>query len=62
MPETMNLFGSTKKLINKTKKGENVSSLEIVEVDLVQCNVVDNQYLQILKYYTFLRPVNLMLI
>ena len=62
MPETMNLFGSTKKLINKRKKGENVSSLEIVEVVLVQCNVVDNQYLQILKYYTFLRPVNLMLI
>ena len=58
----MNLFGSTKKLINKRKKGENVSSLEIVEVVLVQCNVVDNQYLQILKYYTFLRPVNLMLI
>ena len=62
MPETINLFGSTKKLINKRKKGENVSSLEIVEVVLVQCNVVDNQYLQILKYYTFLRPVNLMLI
>ena len=36
-PETMKLFGSTKKLINKTK-----SSLEVVEVVLVQCNSVDN--------------------
>ena len=31
-PETMKLFGSKNKLINKTKKGENVPSLEVVEV------------------------------
>ena len=31
-PETMKLFGSTKKLIYKTKKGEKVPSLEVVEV------------------------------
>ena len=43
-PETMRLFGSTKKLIDKTKKGEKVPSLEVVEVVLVQCNLVDNQY------------------
>ena len=30
MPKTMKLFGSTKKLINKTKNGENVPSLEVV--------------------------------
>ena len=30
--ETMKLFGSTKKLIGKTKSGENVPSLEVVEV------------------------------
>ena len=41
-PETTKLFGSAKKLINKTKNGENVLSLEIVEVVLVQCNKVDN--------------------
>ena len=28
--ETMKLFGSTKKLIDKTKNGENASSLEVV--------------------------------
>ena len=41
-PETMKLFGSTKKLIDKTKNGEKVPSLEVVEVVLVQCNLVDN--------------------
>ena len=40
----MKLFGSTKKIIDKTKNGENVPSLEVVEVALVQCNLVDNQY------------------
>ena len=45
-PETMKLFGSTKKLIDKTKNGENLPSLEVVEVVFVQCNLVDNQYQQ----------------
>ena len=45
-PKTMKLFGSIKKLINKTKNGENVPSLEVVEVVLVQCNLVDNQHPQ----------------
>ena len=40
--ETMKLFGSIKKLIDKTKTGEKISSLEVVEVVLVQCNLVDN--------------------
>ena len=44
MPETMKPFGSTKKLIDKTKNGEKVPSFEVAEVDLVQCNLVDNQY------------------
>ena len=34
-PETIKLFGSTKKLIHKRKNGKNVPSLEIVEVVLV---------------------------
>ena len=46
MPETMKLFGSTKKLLDKTKNGENVRSLELVQLVLVQCNLVDNQYQQ----------------
>ena len=50
----MKLFGSTKKLIDKTKNGENVPSLEVVEVDLVECILVDNQYqLKSEVLYTF---------
>ena len=44
MPETMKLFGSTKKLIHKTNNGGNVPRLEVVEVILVHCNLVDSQY------------------
>ena len=40
--ETTKLFSSTKTLIDKTKNGEKVPSLEVVEVVLVQCNLVDN--------------------
>ena len=58
----MKLFGSTKKLINKTKKREKVPSLEVVQVVLVQCNLLDNQYQQKLKYYILLLLKNLMLI
>ena len=32
--------------IDKTKNGENVPSLGVVKVALVQCNLVDNQYQQ----------------
>ena len=45
-PETMKLFCSTKKSIGKTKIGEDVSSFQVVEIVLVQCNLVDNQYQQ----------------
>ena len=41
--ETMKVFVSTKKLVYKTNKGENVPSLAVAEVVLVQCNLVDNQ-------------------
>ena len=36
--ETMKLFVRTKKLIEKTKYGENLPSLEVVEEILVQYN------------------------
>ena len=42
-PETMKLFSSTKELIDTTKNGEKVPSLEVLEVVLVQCNLVVNQ-------------------
>ena len=45
-PEKVKLFGSTKKLIDKTKNGEKVPSLEVAEVVLVQRNLVNNQYQQ----------------
>ena len=40
-PGRVKLFGSTKKLIDETKNGENVPSLQVIEVVLVQCNLVD---------------------
>ena len=42
----MELFGSTKKIIENTKDVENIKNLKIVEVVLVQCNLVDNQFQQ----------------
>ena len=44
LPEIMKMFGSTKKLIGKKNNGENVPRLDVVEVGLVKCNLVDNQY------------------
>ena len=38
----MKLSGSTKKIVDKNKKGENVP--ESVEVVLVHCNLVKNDY------------------
>ena len=43
-PETMKLLGTTKKVVDKDKNGENVSRLEIVEVVLVHRNLVKNDY------------------
>ena len=49
----MKLFDSTKKITDNTRNGENVPSLEMVEVVLVvQCNLIDNQYQQISKSYS----------
>ena len=42
----MKLFDSTERLIDKTKNRENAPTLEVVEVFLVQCNLVNNQYQQ----------------
>ena len=42
--EAMKLLGSTKKVVNKDKKGENVPKRESVEVVLVHCNLVKNDY------------------
>ena len=43
-PETMKLLGSTKKDVDQDKNGEYVPKLESVEVVLVHCNLVKNNY------------------
>ena len=57
-PETMKLLGSTKSKITKDKNGENLLTLEITEVVLVQCNIVNINYQQDSRVlYTFI-PTN----
>ena len=60
-PEAMKLFGFTKNSIEKAKKQktknktETAPSLEVGEVVLVQCNLIDNQYQQKSnEFYTFM--------
>ena len=45
-PETTKLLGSTGSKITKNKNGENVPHLEVVELVLVHCNLVNNDYQQ----------------
>ena len=42
----MKLLGSTVSKINKDKNGENVPHLEVAELVLVHCNLVNNDYKQ----------------
>ena len=42
----MTLLGSTENKIPIDKNGENVSHVEITEVVLVHCNIVNNDYQQ----------------
>ena len=43
-PDTMKLLGSTKNVVDKDKNSENIPKLESVEVVLVHCNLVKNDY------------------
>ena len=53
----MKLLGSIKKKkknVNPDKNGENVPKLEIADVILMHCNIVNSNYWQALKYlFTF---------
>ena len=50
----MKLHGSTESKITKDKNGENVPRLEVVELVLVHCNLVNNDYQQDSRIlYTF---------
>ena len=52
--EKMKLLGSTKKDVDQDKDGEDVPKLESVEVVLVHCNLVNNNYQQASKVlFTF---------
>ena len=53
-PETMKLLGSDESKITKDKNGENVPHLEAVDLVLVHCNIVNNDYQQDSRIlYTF---------
>ena len=53
--ETMQLLGSSKKVIKNNKDGEIVPRLEAAEIVLVHCNLVNNSYQQASKLlFTFL--------
>ena len=50
----MKLLGSTENKMTKNKHGENVPHLEVVELVLVHCNLVNNDYQQDSRIlYTF---------
>ena len=52
--ETRRLLGSTEQVVAKEKNGENVLRLEMVDVILMHCNVVNNNYLEASKVlFTF---------
>ena len=52
--EKMNFFWSTEKKITKDKNGEDAPHLEITEVVLVHCNIINNDYQQDSRVlYTF---------
>ena len=45
-PEMIKTLGSTNSMITKNEIGENVPNLEITELVLVNCNIVNNNYQQ----------------
>ena len=53
----MKLLGTTKNEITKDRNVENVPHLEITEVVLVHCNIVNNDYQR--DYYILLFLINL---
>ena len=45
-PKTMKIIGSTERKISKDHNGENVPHLEVFELVLPHCNLVNNDYQQ----------------
>ena len=61
-PETMKLPGSTENKRDKDKNGENKPHLEITEVILVNCNIVNNGYQQDSRFLYTLFQINHLLV
>ena len=58
MPETIKLLRSTNSKITKDKNDENVLHVEIAEVVLIHCNIVNNNYQQNSRVFRHLVLVN----
>lgn len=54
------IYSKEKIIVKKKKIGESVLSLEVIEVYLVQCNLVDDQYQKSLRYCKLLLQISLM--
>ena len=55
-PKTMNVLGSSKRDVDQDKHGEDVPKLESVDVVLVRCNLVNNNYQEASKVlFTFVQ-------
>ena len=57
-PETMKVIGSTENKIAKDKNGENIPHLEITEVVLIHCNIVNMIINEIQKFCIHLFEIN----
>ena len=44
MKETMKLTGSTRSKVTENENDENVPNLEITEIVLIHCDIIDNNY------------------
>ena len=55
-PETTKLLGSTKKDVDQDKDGEDVPKLESVEIVLVHCSLVNNNFQQASKVLSTFVP------
>ena len=55
----MKLLGSTESKTTKYKSGDNVPHLEIVELVLVHCNLVNNDYQQDSSYINLFQTSHL---
>ena len=58
IPETMKLLGITERKITKDKNGENVPHLELVELILVHCNILNIIISEVQEYYIHLFQTN----